>query len=222
MKIKKKIIQAQTADETVDFIPPKPAKTEIPDWFKSIPSLIEGEMSIKRCVPVLDAFTSGYIIVSNVDFMFDEQSGRFLDNASYHTPVSQHMDFQTEDMEIDKNLNPHPFKWTNQWHLKVPKGYSLLITHPLNRTDLPFHSLTGIVDADVHPVIINFPFFMKKGFSGLIPAGTPLVQIIPIKREPWELKVNDQETYFYKDFWKWNSHPEATYKRKFWQRKDYS
>jgi hypothetical protein len=222
MKIKKKIIQAQTADRTVDFIPPKPGKTEIPDWFKSIPSIIEGEMSIKRCVPILDAFTSGYIIVSNVDFMFDEQSGRFLDNASYNTPVSQHMDFQTEDMEIDKNLNPHPFKWTNQWYLKVPKGYSLLITHPLNRTELPFHSLTGIVDADVHPVIINFPFFMKKGFSGLIPAGTPLVQIIPIKREPWEIKVNDQETYFYKDFWRWNIQPEATYKRRFWQRKDYS
>jgi hypothetical protein len=222
MKLKKKIIQAQTSDRTVDFTPPVPAKTEIPDWFKSIPSLVEGEMSIKRCVPVLDAFTAGYIIVSNVDFMFDEESGRFLDNASYSSPVSHHLDFQTEDMQIDKNLNPHPFKWNNQWHLKLPKGYSLLITHPLNRTELPFHSLTGIVDADVHPVVINFPFFMKKGFSGLIPAGTPLVQIIPIKREPWELKVNDQDTYFYKDFWKWNSQPEATYKRKFWQRKDYS
>jgi hypothetical protein len=222
MKLKKKIVQAQTSDRTVDFTPPVPAKTEIPDWFKSIPSLIEGEMSIKRCVPVLDAFTAGYIIVTNVDFMFDEESGRFLDNASYSSPISHHLDFQTENMEIDKNLNPHPFKWTNQWYLKVPKGYSLLITHPLNRTELPFHSLTGIVDADVHPVIINFPFFMKKGFSGLIPAGTPLVQIIPIKREPWKLKVNDQDTYFYKDFWKWNSQPEATYKRKFWQRKDYS
>jgi hypothetical protein len=222
MKLKKKIVQAQTSDRTVDFTPPVPAKTEIPDWFKSIPSLVEGEMSIKRCVPVLDAFTAGYIIVSNVDFMFDEESGRFLDNASYSSPISHHLDFQTEDMKIDKNLNPHPFKWNNQWYLKLPKGYSLLITHPLNRTELPFHSLTGIVDADVHPVVINFPFFMKKGFSGLIPAGTPLVQIIPIKREPWELKVNDQDTYFYKDFWKWNSQPEATYKRKFWQRKDYS
>jgi hypothetical protein len=222
MKLKKKIVQAQTSDRTVDFTPPVPAKTEIPDWFKSIPSLVEGEMSIKRCVPVLDAFTAGYIIVSNVDFMFDEESGRFLDNASYSSPISHHLDFQTEDMQIDKNLNPHPFKWNNQWHLKLPKGYSLLITHPLNRTELPFHSLTGIVDADVHPVVINFPFFMKKGFSGLIPAGTPLVQIIPIKREPWKLKVNDQDTYFYKDFWKWNSQPEATYKRKFWQRKDYS
>jgi hypothetical protein len=222
MKLKKKIIQAQTSDPRVDFIPPKPAKTEIPDWFKSIPSLVEGEMSIKRCVPVLDAFTSGYMIVSNVDFMFDEETGRFLDNASYSNAVSQHLDFQTEDMEIDKNLNPHPFKWNNEWHLKVPKGYSLLITHPLNRTELPFHSLTGIVDADVHPVVINFPFFMKKGFSGLIPAGTPLVQIIPIKREPWKLKVNDEDTYFYKDFWRWNSQPAATYKRKFWHRKDYS
>jgi hypothetical protein len=222
MRIKKKILQAQTNDKFVDFAPPKTAKSEIPDWFKSIPSIVEGEMSIKRCVPVLDAFTSGYMIVTNVDFMFDELSGRFLENATYNQPISQHMDFQTEQMVIDKNLNPHPFKWINTWYLKAPKGYSLLITHPFNRTDLPFQTLTGIVDSDTHPVVINFPFFMKKGFSGLIPAGTPLVQIIPIKREPWKLKINDQESYFYKDFWRWNVQPEATYKRKFWHRKDYS
>jgi hypothetical protein len=222
MRIKKKILQAQTNDKFVDFAPPRTAKSEIPDWFKSIPSIVEGQMSIKRCVPILDAFTSGYMIVTNVDFMFDEHSGRFLENATYNQPISQHMDFQTEEMIIDKNLNPHPFKWINTGHLKAPKGYSLLITHPFNRTDLPFQSLTGIVDSDTHPVVINFPFFMKKGFSGLIPAGTPLVQIIPIKREPWKLKINDQESYFYKDFWRWNIQPEATYKRKFWHRKDYS
>jgi hypothetical protein len=222
MRIKKKILLAQTTDKFVNFTPPTPAKTEIPEWFKVIPSTVEGEKSVKRCIPILDAFTSGYIIVSNVDFMFDEQSGRFLENSTYSDAISHHMDYQTEEMIIDKSLNPHPFKWTNSWHLKSPKGYSLLITHPLNRTDLPFQSLTGIVDSDTHPVIINFPFFMKKGFSGLIPAGTPLVQIIPIKREPWKLKVNDQKSHFYKDFWRWNLQPEATYKRKFWHKKDYS
>lgn len=221
MKLKKKILKAQTSNNQVDFTPPKPAKTFIPDWFKSISPIVEGEMSIKRCMPILDTLTSGYIIVTDVDFMFDEQSGRFLENADYMEPMGQHMDFQTEEMVIDKNLNPHPFKWNNQWHLKAPKGYSLLITHPLNRTDLPFHSLTGIVDADVHPVIINFPFFMKKGFSGLIPSGTPIVQIIPIKREPWKISINDQDTYFYKDFWRWESQPSAMYKRKFWKRKEY-
>ena len=221
MKLKKKILKAQTSNRHVDFTPPKSAKAFIPEWFKSISPIIEGQMSIKRCVPVLDAFTAGYIIVTDVDFMFDEQSGRFLENASYMEPISHHLDFQTEEMVIDKNLNPHPFKWNNQWHLKAPKGYSLLITHPLNRTDLPFHSLTGIVDADTHPVIINFPFFMKKGFSGLIPAGTPIVQIIPIKREPWKLSIDDQNTYFYKDFWRWDQQPAAMYKRKFWKRKEY-
>ena len=221
MRPKKKILKAQTSNRYIDFTPPKTAKSVIPSWFKTIPALVEGEMSVKRCVPILDAFTAGYVVVTDVDFMFDEQSGRFLENANYDNAISQHMDFQTEEMQIDKNLIPHPFKWINQWHLKAPKGYSLLITHPLNRTDLPFYSLTGIVDADKHPVIINFPFFMKKGFSGLIPAGTPLVQIIPIKRDSWKLDVDDQNTYFYKDFWRWDSQPGAMYKRKFWQRKDY-
>jgi len=30
----------------------------------------------------------------------------------------------------------------------MPAGYSLLITHPFNRHDLPFVTLTGLVDAD--------------------------------------------------------------------------
>lgn len=219
---KKKILKAQTADASIDFLPPVPAKSLVPEWYKTSPAVVEGEMSIKRCVPVLDTFLTGYMIVTSADFMFDESQQRFIDNAAWQEPISTHGDFQVENMEIGNDIYPHPYKWNNSWKLQAPEGYSLLITHPLNRTDLPFQSITGIVDADMHPLIINFPFFMKKGFSGLIPAGTPIVQIIPIKREPWELKIDDENSHEYKDFWRWNIHPEATYKRKFWERKEYS
>lgn len=219
---KKKILKAQTADAKIDFLPPVAAKTLVPEWFRTAPSVVEGQMSIKRCVPVLDAFLTGYMITTSADFMFDEEQQRFIDNAAWKEPISTHMDFQIEHMQIGDHIYPHPYKWNNSWKLEAPEGYSLLITHPLNRYDLPFQSITGIVDADMHPLIINFPFFMKKGFSGLIPAGTPIVQVIPIKREPWELKVDDETSHEYKDFWRWNIHPEATYKRKFWERKEYS
>ncbi len=29
-------------------------------------------------------------------------------------------------------------------------------------------------------------------FSGMIPAGTPIVQVIPFKREPWEMQIGGQ------------------------------
>lgn len=219
---KKKILKAQTADSRVDFIPPVAAKAFVPEWYKTTPAIVEGQMSIKRCVPVLDSFLTGYMITTSADFIFDESQQRFIDNAAWKEPISTHMDFQVENMDLDDSIYPHPYKWNNSWMLQAPEGYSLLITHPLNRFDLPFQSITGVVDADMHPLVINFPFFMKKGFSGLIPKGTPIVQVIPIKREPWELKVDDENTHEYKDFWRWNIHPEATYKRKFWERKEYS
>jgi hypothetical protein len=33
------------------------------------------------------------------------------------------------------------------------------------------------------------PFFLIIGFSGVIPAGTPYVQMIPFKREDWASEI---------------------------------
>ena len=33
------------------------------------------------------------------------------------------------------------------------------------------------------------PFFIIKGFEGLIPAGPPYAQIIPFKREDWDSDI---------------------------------
>ena len=68
-------------------------------------------------------------------------------------------------------------------------GYSLLVTHPLNRFDLPFVSLSGIVDADITMTHGRIPFFIKKGFSGVIEAGTPILQVLPFKRDDWEMEL---------------------------------
>jgi hypothetical protein len=34
------------------------------------------------------------------------------------------------------------------------------------------------------------PFFVVKGFTGVLPAGTPYAQMLPFKRENWESKVD--------------------------------
>jgi len=218
-----KKIKALSEDIYVDWEKPSPASKEIPDWFKKIESVNDEhhDMTIKKCIPVLDTLTIGYVFKTSADMIYDEEYSRFIDN-SVGDVVTYHPKFQIENMEIDDNLHPIPFKWINKFLWQTPKGYSTLFTHPLNRTDLPFQSLSGVVDTDDFPLSVQFPFFMKKGFSGLIPAGTPIVQAIPFKRDNWELEFPDQnESYEYEEFWNWFKPPMAKYKKQFWKRKTY-
>jgi hypothetical protein len=73
------------------------------------------------------------------------------------------------------------------WTIELPPGYSLLATHPINRPDLPFVTLTGLVDADrYHDNYISFPArWRDPDFNGVLPNGTPVAQCVPIKRESW-------------------------------------
>ena len=78
-------------------------------------------------------------------------------------------------------------KFHNLWTVQAPPGYSLLFTHPVNRSDLPFTTLTGLVDCDrYHDNWINFPaHWHDADFSGVLPRGTPVAQCYPVKRQTW-------------------------------------
>ena len=78
-------------------------------------------------------------------------------------------------------------KFHNFWTIESPPGYSLLFTHPVNRADLPFTTLTGLVDTDAYrDVNVHFPaHWHDLAFNGVLPKGTPVAQCIPVKRESW-------------------------------------
>jgi hypothetical protein len=86
--------------------------------------------------------------------------------------------------------------------------------------DLPFQTLSAIVDTDKHDVPTHFPFFMKHGFEGKIPVGTPIVQIIPFKRQEWKSVTDDYD----KDsaaMFKETILVEDNYKKNTWEKKSY-
>ena len=218
---KTKTIEVYAEHIDIESIKPSPAVKSIPDWFKGIEAVRNNDLTIKRCIPVLDAFTTGYLFKTSVDYYYDKEYERFVDNG-VSKAITMHPQVQIEGMEIDDSLSPKPYKWINNFYMKTPKGYSTIFTHPLNRTDLPFYSLTGVVDTDSHPLVVQFPFLIKKDFNGMIPAGTPIIQAIPFKRDDWQMIFPEQESgYSYKDMWKWFDPPMAAYKRNHWFRKNY-
>jgi hypothetical protein len=211
---------------------PKPAKFFVPDWYKKINPLKENKKfsredsgitnkTVKTCIPFLDAMTGGYIVSLPCDVeATDFKENRFIWDTSYQT-ISLHYSFQISSKMIPENYEENPFKFNTFWTIKTPKGYSTLFTHPLNREDLPFKTISGIVDTDKYNLPINFPFFIKKGFEGIIPKGTPICQFFVFERKNWEssclksiANVEERENFI-------KSKINSSYKKHFWVPKEF-
>lgn len=182
--------------------PPKPTKLYIPDWFKNIPAVNEKNMNInemgnpnsnvKNCIPFLDVLTTGYTQETWTDIYIEsDEDGHVTYNQSSVVAPEIMSNRDVFHLPIEKYYYNFEFTWSQLWMPKVEDGYSCLITNPINRTELPFYTVSAIVDSDKMNYAYggNLPFYIKKGFSGLIPAGTPMYQIIPFKRESWTMKV---------------------------------
>jgi hypothetical protein len=221
---KDKKIEFRPRSPQFDILPPKPATTFIPEWYKKTPIAKESVLTAKRCVPIIDAMGAGYIIPVPTDVIWDwEKQPKPYSDASKTEIVSMHHLSQTDQFELSEEYDPQPYKWVSHWHVKTPPGYSTLFVHPINRTDLPFFSFTGFVDTDTHPLIVNYPFFIKKGFKGVIPKGTPMIQAIPVKREDWSMSIEDEnEPYEFLKEYEVTNAPFGWYKRKYWHKKKYS
>jgi len=220
------------------FIHPKPAIESLPIWYKEskaflddkkyhiiLPKNGKANVTYKKCVPFLDAMSCGYFIFLNHDLYVDQTGEseyriqwRILDKPQ----VGEHSVDQTSQMVIDEKVYSRiPYKWLNLFYIKTKPGYSCLFTHPMNRFDLPFTTLSGIVDTDKHGVDISFPFLLKNDFNGIIEKGTPIVQIIPFKRQNWKMKFGEfykENAYKSEELMSFASN---AYKKLSWSRKTY-
>lgn len=178
-----------------------PAKKFIPDWYKKIPKnknenqiVYDNEKgfapSVKLCLPFLDAFSSGYMIKLPYDLYIKNNNGApFLVGPS-GIPDNQLPGWResiAHENIVPSGCYPYEYAWNYCIAYSVPTGFSMLATHPFNRWDLPFVTLTGIIDGGlVMQPNGNFPFYIKAGFEGVIPQGTPIIQILPFRQEKWK------------------------------------
>src|SRR3546814_1981819 len=87
-----------------------------------------------------------------------------------------------------------PVKFRNLWAVEPEDGWLLLYTHPLNRFDLPYRTITGLVDNDrYHDVFTHIPaVWTDPDLVGTLPAGPPIAQCVPIRRQTLELETAEQ------------------------------
>jgi hypothetical protein len=197
---------------------PYPAMKKLPDWICNTPSYIGGEKgidsfsdpntTIKKCMPVFDAMTAGYHIplISDTWVELNKEANltcRWSWTSIEVVSIQKPEGYST--YPVPNGYHKVAFKWINPWIVKTPPGWSCLFTQPLHYDDLPFSCLPAIVDTDKHPSPIHLPFFMKKSFTGLIPKGTPLIQVIPFKREEFTSEFSFDNGFFKRQWTKAHS-----------------
>jgi len=173
---------------------PKPASNFVPEWYKKTQPYVgnskilkDSERTFKHCIPFLDAFTSGYIVELWTDVQVENNNGIRFHTKSNEIPFGMKTPQSSGFMPPPPGYDPAIWSYHHALYIKTPPGYSILVTQPLNRNDLPFLALTGIVDADKEPFFPgSYPMYLKTGFSGIIEYGTPMLQIIPFKRDSWK------------------------------------
>lgn len=217
---------------------PVEASKAMPEWFKRLYRDIDGKDktdagTAKRCIPILDAVSQGFIIplwtdvhvkVSNIYRLLDENDnliaewrtcsdpeteiGKTLNGSVIHSyektgkhiwvkipdpstetkaGIGQHGWEQVGDLcDLKKfELGKVLLKFNNPWTIRTPKGWSVQFKNPANNWSNNIQLIEGVVDCDEYVAPVNFPFVWTGSEVGewIISKGTPLVHVIPFRRE---------------------------------------
>lgn len=222
---------------------PTPASKARPSWWKQIQPyhadikhdrFVDATSgTIKTCPAITDIQDFGYMMYFPFDIYVDatdinqlrvEIPPRLLDKEGGSHYVSSHFAWQVDGFKVGEEFHPQHIKINPVFGVSTPKGYSVWMTHPTNRTDLPFRTMDSLVDTDTYTAFWTVIIFIKKGFKGVIEAGTPMLQVMPFKRDDvFNSKVVPKNEK------KWNKNWEGikikfhrTYKNYFWSRKRFN
>lgn len=199
------MIRARCHPKLEPILPkPVPAKAALPDWFKAMPSEVKAQTlggeevrTLKHCPPLIDALGTGVMIplaadltVANGAVSWDWHPPILDDARITRAPVGLHVPEQATGVPFRLEVNA-VLKFMNFWTLEAPEGVSLLFVHPLNREDLPFRTLSGLVDSDIFKDgYVHFPaLWTAPEFEGVLPAGTPVAQVFAVARAGQGLDV---------------------------------
>jgi hypothetical protein len=210
--MKKIVFNLDAQSDPRIILPPQPASRFVPDWYKKGERFInkeDGTLNIpdesfrsgglKSCNPFLDSIIAGYIQELSCAIEITKNNGkdpiefRYVEKNQNDEYVEvEHLNLIDERTGAIGHTIPRPhghshnhLVWVGHWGWKLPRGYSMIVTHPMNQFQLPFTTSSGFMESDRFIAGGNVPWYIKEGFTGIIPKGTPMYQIIPVKRKKW-------------------------------------
>jgi hypothetical protein len=197
------------------LLPPVPATEYLPDWWKNKGAFIgiKGEEekkrffvaaqrmvnhSWKKCTPMTDALTNGYILPLWADVMVQDTvlvNGDRKPRKELFWKVNQFNVFEPHGFDAETVESPDftakgVHKYYTLMYIETPPGYSVLITQPFGYRNNPFQVIPAVVDSDTKGMEVLLPMWIKKDFTGVVERGTPMAQITPFKRDDWKMEFS--------------------------------
>jgi hypothetical protein len=216
-------IQFKTNFEGLEeFAPVKPSQHFLPEWFKSMDDyiVVKGDRdvnkpnffgigketakkftggTVKRCPAIIDVITQGFIIPMWSDFLVQRDLESLeWNNKDNQYGIEYHSEEQIAGWQLKKTDFPRAVKFLNPWRIYTPPGYSVLFMQPTYQFEKRFTVLPGIVETDAYHHI-NFPSIWHTTKDAIIERGTPFIQVIPFKRDEWNLDVSQMTDADIKD-----------------------
>ena len=220
------------------FPSPVPSSTLVPDWWKNgntytnknaTPKNGSVYATVKKCQAIFDSMTAGYYLLCPVDIYIDATKEK-LDIqvpkeyiGRYHHIISSHSQEQLQGYPRPNGYHKDLIRIHPHWLTKSEKGYSALFIQPMH-TKLDLQAIPGIIDIDSFISDGYLSFWVPQNFQGIIKQGTPIIQVIPIKREDCESSIYDDpnsDELIEKQNFKAKSTFINGYKKKFWNKKTY-
>jgi hypothetical protein len=228
-----------TKNEYFEYLEkPFPSSNINPEWLKKIPTYYTDKKqidqlnmptsTIKNCMPVRDMIGCGFTIPLPCDVWVEKiktEEGNEINNFRWALGnlnlITPHVMQQSNGIPVPEGFCEETYRFNNFWIIETPKNWSCIFKHPSYYDDLPFRVLDGLVDTDKYPLSVNFPFFIKKEFTGLIEKGTPIAQVIPFKRENFNVQFYKYNSNFLFKWYKASSNFFNIYKRHFRTKKNF-
>lgn len=203
-------IEFKPLNNIVRNVPPEPMKFNLPNWYKDLSNTMSGRpknarelkaenshtiSTAKKCVPLTDFLTSGYLLKFSTDIFIDPMVPLEGDEVSFICKTkydNQTVTFHPyEQLETPIDGKKHTYiKFRNFWVIKTPPGYSCLFMQPLRLGSGNFVMLPGIVDTDKYDDCINFPGYLTVTKDFKINCGDPMMMVFPFKRDAWEMEIS--------------------------------
>jgi hypothetical protein len=185
------------------------AKDYKPDWVEGARKIYleklkkNGNRSftdVYRCPGIFDLMSTGYIVPLPWDIIIETNgdgenfkwtiTSEFLAEQYGGTLVSGHM-----ANDIAAPFPPRPgclrsiIKFNTPWHIIAPPGVKFIAIPIPYGDDFDFEHNMGLLDPSISTEINPQVWWKKLKGERLIKAGTPMLQLVPLTDEKFELEV---------------------------------